>query len=303
MRVPTRLAQLEQEGIELVVVDECHHSMAKSYLSILSVLEAKLLGFTATVERLDGKDITELFGEPVYEKSILYMILNKYLADIRSYAVRSKSTSLDGVSTTGGDYQSARLTSAIDRPDRNEVIVDAYKEHANGLSTIAFAVTVEHAEHLAESFREAGISAAALSGETPDRQREELLSKYQSGEIKVLVNVMLFVEGFDAPLTSCIIMARPTKSLSLFKQCLGRGLRLYTDPITGKEKKECIFIDITDNCTNHQLEPQGVNDALDGIPLREGLTIAELQVAIAEERRKKEEAKRQAEEEESDSKS
>ena len=127
-------------------------------------------------------------------------------------------------------------------------------------------------------------------------EREDILGRYESGEIKVLTNVMLLTEGVDLPRTSCIIMARPTKSLGLFKQCLGRGLRLYTDPITGEYKSCCVFIDITDNYKLQSLKPIRIEEALDGAEVRNGLTLAEVQEAIAEERRRVEEARLQAEE-------
>lgn len=295
---PHRRAQLGQENIRLLVIDECHHAMAESYLSVLETLQKdiKILGFTATPERLDKKDIRELFGEPVFEKTTVDLIRDGYLADIRTYVVRSKTTSLDGVGING-DYRTEALTKAIDRDDRNGIVVESYKEHANGLSAIVFAASVDHAQHLAEEFCKADIPASAIHGDMSTDEREDLLARYESGEIKVLTNVMLLTEGVDLPRTACIIMARPTKSVSLFKQCLGRGLRLYTDPITGESKSCCVFIDITDNYTLQKLRPVKIEEALDGAEVRNGLTLAEVQEAIAEERRRVEEERLRLEEE------
>jgi len=223
------------------------------------------------------------------------MIKDKFLSDVRTHIVRSEGTSLDGVGVKG-DYRTGALTKAIDREDRNGIVVESYKEHADGLSAIVFAASVEHAQHLAEEFRKADIPAKAIDGDMPVEEREDILSRYESGEIKVLTNVMLLTEGVDLPRTSCIIMARPTKSLGLFKQCLGRGLRLYTDPQTGESKSCCVFIDITDNYKLQSLKPIKIEDALEGAEIRNGLTLAEVQEAIAEERRRVEEERLQAEE-------
>lgn len=296
LRTAHRLEQLVREDIGLVIIDECHHAMALSYLSVIEKLQnVKILGFTATPERLDKKDISELFGDPVYEKNTVDLIADGYLTDIRSFIVRSGTTSLDGVGTQGGDYRTSFLAKAIDRPDRNGIVVESYKQYADGLSAIVFAASVEHGQHLAEAFSEDGIPALSISGETDADEREKILWKYESGEIKVLVNVMLLTEGVDLPRTSCIIMARPTKSRGLFKQCLGRGLRLYTDPITGESKSCCVFIDITDNYKLQTLAPVRITDALEGVEIRNGLTIAEVKAAIEAERQKREEEAKERE--------
>lgn len=289
LRSDHRLKQLIRENIGIIVIDECHHAMAVSYLSVIEKLQnVKILGFTATPERLDKKDICQIFGDPVYEKNTVDMITEGYLTDIRSFIVRSGSTSLDGVGTQGGDYRTSFLAKAIDRPDRNGIVVESYKRYADGLSAIVFAASIDHGQHLAEAFNDEDIPALSLSGETATDERERVLKQYESGAIKVLVNVMLLTEGVDLPRTSCIIMARPTKSLGLFKQCLGRGLRLYTDSDTGIVKSECVFIDITDNYKLQNLAPIRITDALEGVELRNGLTIAEVKVAIEEEKRRRE---------------
>lgn len=249
------LETLHRFAYQLVVIDECHHGAAASYQAVLHALpEAFVLGVTATPERLDGGDITSIFGPPIFWLSILEMVTQSYLCDIRTIAVKT-TTSLDGLHTRAGDFDQDELEQLVDTPQRNRRVVEAYLEHASGRQALCFAVMVEHARHLAESFCSAGVSASVVCGETPAEERRAILLAYEQGEIRVLCNVGVLTEGYDAPVTSCIIMARPTQSRGLFLQCLGRGLRLAPG------KQDCLVLDITDNCIKHR-PPMTVRAAL-----------------------------------------
>src|SRR5712692_566311 len=251
---PNHLVTLKRIGYGLVVVDEAHRSAAPKYQQVLHALGgAFVLKVTATPDRLDGKPISE--KPPLYSTDILAMIEQGYLCDVKAIAIRTETT-LDSLHTEGGDYRERELEAAIDTPDRNRRVVEAYREHALGRRAICFAVTVEHACHLADAFTSAGIAAATVSGATPLPERRRLYQALRTGEIKVLTNVQVLCEGFDEPLIECVIMARPTQSRALYVQAIGRGLRLA--PV----KRDCLILDLTDNCFKHRLEPQNLSKVL-----------------------------------------
>lgn len=242
------LQNIKAIGYGLVIVDECHHSEADSYKRVLEALpNAFVLGVTATQDRLDKK---ALFGgkEPLYQASIIDMIKRGYLVDMRAIAIRTE-VNLDEIKTTAGDFNQGELDEAVNTPARNIRVVNAYKEHALGRRAICFGVTVAHASALMEAFLEAGIPASLVEGNTPIDERKQIYAALRHGTIKVLCNVQVLTEGYDEPLVDAIIMARPTQSRSLFVQCIGRGLRL------APSKKDCIILDITDNCMKHRLMP------------------------------------------------
>jgi superfamily II DNA or RNA helicase len=249
---PKRLACLAALGVRLIVVDEAHHILARSYRTILAALHAGesggpfLLGVTATPDRGDRQDITTVLGKPVYQVTLPEMIRAGYLCDLKGLQVRT-SVSLDGVGTRAGDFNEEQLAAAVNRADRNQVIVTAYQRHATGRQAIAFAAGVEHAHDLASAFRSAGIVAAALDGETPREERRQMLADYAAGRLQVVCNCGVLTEGFDAPATACIVLARPTQSRSLYVQMVGRGAR------TAPGKQDCLILDIADNTIRHNL--------------------------------------------------
>jgi ATP-dependent helicase IRC3 len=164
------------------------------------------------------------------------------------------TTDLSDVKSTAGDYQQDQLSEAVNTNSRNLQIVKAWKEYADNRSTIAFTVDIKHAQDLAEAFRYAGIKAEAIWGYDPERATK--LQQYKNGDIKVLVNCAILTEGFDEWNVQCVILARPTKSSSLFTQMVGRGTRLEEG--TGNlleaikagialRKKDCYILDVVDN--------------------------------------------------------
>ncbi len=265
---PLHLKALKRFGYGLVIIDECHHSAAAGYQAVLDVLpEAFVLGVTATPDRLDKQSIESIFGEPVFSSSILDMVEQGYLCDLRAVAIRT-TTSLDEVHTQAGDFKADELEEVIDTPERNERVVNGYLSHCKGRQALCFAVTVAHASHLADTFNKMGVSAAIVSGETPPELRKSILHDYERGELEVVCNYEVLTEGYDAPQTSCVIMARPTKSRALFVQCIGRGTRLAPG------KRDCIVIDVTDNCLKHRVQPLSLSKALDR-DLKDGESVTE----------------------------
>jgi hypothetical protein len=152
----------------------------------------------------------------------------------------TSTVSLEGVKVSHGDFQASDLERRIDVSNRNELIVGAYEEHAAGEKAIVFASGVAHAHHIAEVFRARGISAAPVWGEMTKENRAETLNAYRHGELAVLTNYGVLTEGFDAPETSVVILARPTKSSLVVAQCIGRGTRIAPG------KTRCLVLDIRD---------------------------------------------------------
>lgn len=252
-----RLKRLQAMGVKLIVCDECHHATKKnSYATVFNALpDAYTVGFTATPERLDGASIADIFGTPVYEQDIITMVRAGYLCDLRGILVRS-NVSLDDLKKQLGDFQEQQLAELVNEDERNALIVQSYLTYSKDKRAICFAVNVEHAHALADTFTACGISSIAIDGKTPQDTRSWALEQFEQGYIKVLVNCELFTEGFDAPYVECIIMARPTLSRGLFMQMIGRGTRLH------EGKTECIILDITDNCTRHKMTPRSFKDVM-----------------------------------------
>ncbi len=296
---PNHLKNLKHFGFGLVIVDEVHHAHSgNEYGKVLAQLEdAFKLGCTATDDRMDRITNDDLFGESVHTVSILDGVEQGYLTNVKAVAIKT-GTSLDGLHTKEGDYQVKELAEKIDTPERNRKIVEGYLEHASDRQAMAFTVDINHADHLADAFNEAGVKAVAVSGKTPNRSA--ILKDFETGKYRVLCNCQVFTEGYDAETSydedegryiflSCAIMARPTKSRSLYAQCIGRILRL------APTKTDALILDATDNVLNHRLEPQSLA-RVTGVDLQDGETLLEAkerkEVAVREKRERKIDVKR-----------
>ena len=205
------------------------------------------LGVTATPIRTKGaSDLEAIFGKPVYVKSIFELIVEGYLSPLKGMEVRTE-VSVEDVGIQGGDFIAEELSRVINTRERNRLVVENYLELAADRKALVFAADLNHARSLAEMFKTQGVSAAWVSGETPLSLRRSFLEKLRNGELKVIVNCMVFTEGFDEPSLDAILVARPTRSLVLYCQMIGRGLRPYPG------KKNCLFIDFVDNSSKHRL--------------------------------------------------
>lgn len=264
-----RLYNLGVDSFSLVVIDEAHHSVARTYLGVLdafglvppgfSTLSRKqktsrlkthrippkapyLLGFTATPFRHDKIGLKYAFDTIAYSKHIREMIRSGWLCDVRGEKLTDMAD-IAAVATRGvdGDYVEKDLADAVNTPERNELIAESYTRLAEGRPALCFGVTVQHSRALAISLREYGVTVGEVYGHTPKSEREQIVAAYQRGELDVLCGCMVFIEGFDSPITSCLIMARPTKSMGLYAQMVGRGLRLAPG------KTDCLVIDLVGN--------------------------------------------------------
>lgn len=250
LAVPRRREAIRDIG--LIIVDECHHAAARTYMDVLEHFGAwrgaPTAGFTATMTRTDG-GLGDVWQDVVFTLDILDMISDNYLVDVRGKRVVVDGLDLDQVKTRNGDLQEGQLGQALEDSDAAAVTADAYKRFAIDRPGVVFTPTVDTAKTMADAFTSVGIPAAPVWGDMGRDDRARTLRAYQHGELQVLTNCMVLTEGFDAPWTSCVVVARPTKSPGLYCQMVGRGLRL--SPETGK--KDALVLDVMGASTRHQL--------------------------------------------------
>lgn len=252
---------------KIVIVDEAHHSASSTWQALIKwVLDngGMVLGVTATPERLDGRGLDNIYTAMVQGPTTGQLIDEGFLCGYKIFA--PTSADLSGVRTRAGDYAKDDLVLAMDKPTIFGDIINHYRRLAPGKRAVGFYVSVEVSQRMVDSFNAAGIPSAHIDGETPKEIREELVAKFAAGEILHLGNVDLFGEGFDVPAIEAVIMARPTQSVTLYLQQVGRGLRpVYADgfdletkegrlaAIAASAKPRAIILDHASNALRHGL--------------------------------------------------
>jgi superfamily II DNA or RNA helicase len=245
-----RLDQLRgvTHSVGLIVTDEAHHALAPSYNRVYDAFpDALHLGVTATLARGDNRGLGSVWDEVVYERGIAWGIRQGYLSPVRGVAVRVPDLDLSVVKSSRGDYATGALGDAVERSGALDIIPAAYREHAAERPGVVFSPTVATAHHVAESMRDAGFRSAVISGETPREERLKIFEDYRTGRVQVLSNCMVLSEGFDAPHTACIVVARPTQSNPLYVQMVGRGTRTYPG------KTDCLVLDVVGASSTNKL--------------------------------------------------
>lgn len=276
-----RLTAYDPAAFDTVIVDEAHHASAETYRRILDYFEPqRILGFTATPNRADGVGLECVFDKIIYQKDLRWGIEHNYLSPIHCKQLNI-GYDLASVATRMGDYATSDLERVLNVDRCNDAIAEAIGSLAD-IPVLIFAVDVAHAHAIADTINKRLWNpkypkgyARAVSGQSKDR--DELVREYMAGNIPVLVNCALFTEGTDLPCTKTVMIARPTKSLTMYTQMVGRGTRLAPG------KDHCLLIDcvgISDKplCTAPSLlglDPQDVpkryradieGDLLDEIP-------------------------------------
>lgn len=208
----------------LVVCDEAHLSAAESWKSILDQYpNARILGVTATPWRLGGKPLAGMYDASVVVATPAELREEGSLCDYVGFSYRTPD--LSEVKTVGGEYNEQQTAAAMMQSVIVDTVVEEWIKHASHLSTVVFAVTVEHSQQLTAKFKAAGVSCEHLDGATPKAQRDAILQRVADGRTKVLCNVGVAVEGLDIPRLKCCVLARPTKSLARAIQMMGRVRR------------------------------------------------------------------------------
>lgn len=243
-----RLAKIDPSEFDLIFIDEAHHASAETYDAILEHFSPATLivGMTATYVRGDGVSVAsaKYFSSIVVFHTIGQLTTGGYLVPARGYYKHTGLT-LENVPIRRGNYDEKKLAHAVNIPERNRLAADAWLEWANGRSTVVFCVNIDHAKDMAGVFRERGIPAAAVWGDMDEDVYKGIMEDYEARRVLALVNCRLLCEGWDAPWTSGVLMARPaTESAAavLGPQMIGRGLRL--DEKSGK--KDAVIIELMD---------------------------------------------------------
>ena len=246
-----------EEKPGLIVIDEAHHALAETYAEVMNAYpKAKKLGLTATPYRMNGKGFTDLFDMLLCSWNMERFIAEGRLSLYDYYSIKPDSAVqllIDSLQKRGadGDYQQKELNEVMDVKPSLERLCLTIKQYVPGKKGIVYAISIQHAEHIAEFYRENGIKAVAISSKTPLTERKDMIERFKSSslsssiksasnaseEIEVLVSVDLFSEGFDCPDVEFIQLARPTLSLAKYMQMVGRGLRV------AEGKEYCVILD------------------------------------------------------------
>lgn len=247
--IQTAIRRQLPEDIGLCIVDEAHHSPAPGYRRLAAMLpRARLLGVTATPARLDGKGLGihagGLFDDLVLGPTVRELT-PAWLCPARIFADPAGTLSLEGVRVVAGDYHPGELAEIVTAADLIGSAVRQYARRAAHQPAVAFCPTVAHAEAAAAEFRTQGYRAACIHGGLRTAERDRLIAAFGSGELELLTSCEILGEGVDVPEIRCVILLRPTMSLTVHLQQIGRGLR----PAAGKE---CLMVlDLVGNCLVH----------------------------------------------------
>lgn len=230
---------------KLIITDEAHHSTANTYKKIYDAFsDALKLGFTATPCRLNRGGLGEVYDDLITSVSTKWLIDNNYLSPYKYYSVKLADTS--GLHVKAGDYKADEVAELMQRSEIYGETVKQWEKLAKNKKTIAYCASVEAAEETAEQFRQAGYTAASLSGSTPKELRTQIMQDFRDSKIMILTNCELFGEGLDVPDCECTVLLRPTQSLTLYIQQSMRSMRYMPD-------KTAIIIDHVGNCYLHGL--------------------------------------------------
>ncbi len=227
-------SKLPKDYYDYIVIDEAHHLKADSYQTVLNHFSPQLLiGLTATPERMDGKSLLPDFCNQISAEIRLPKALDEGLLTPFQYLCISDSTDLtDEDLMDGNHYVATKLTDRLCNGERVGLIVDRlryYLPDENKCRALGFCATKEHAQYMAEEFRKVGLKAACLTSDKNNEERMKMNRQLAKGEINYLFVVDIFNEGVDIPAVDTLLFLRPTESLTIFLQQLGRGLRLYPD--------------------------------------------------------------------------
>ena len=292
-----RLQRFDPDEYATLVVDEAHHATADAYRRVIEYFRRnpnlKLLGVTATPDRKDEEALGQIFTSVAYDYEIIDAVIDGWLVRPLCRTVKLAGLDLSGVRTTAGDFNGRDLESAMRANENLEAIAAATIEHAGNRATIVFSDSVTDTERVYEGegderelvetiVREGNAPkltemlnghrpgcARLIHGRTPKDERRELISNFRAGGFQFLVNVGVATEGFDAPETACIVLARPTKSRALCSQMCGRGTRptgaiadllgelpndvARREAIADSTKPDLLIVDFTDNTDRHDL--------------------------------------------------
>lgn len=231
--------KLEKYDLEdFIIVDECHHAVSPTWKKRLEEHPARVLGLTATPARRDGRGLREVFDELVIGRRVDELIAEGSLCNYRLLAPPG-GYDMRGARWRMGDF--ALESSKREAKRKMAAVLDAVNTYARERRSLIFCVDIAHAEETRDKLRKIDYSCELLTGETSDKERHSVEQDFREGRLQGLLNVDLFGEGYDCPECDCVVLARPTESLSLYLQQIGRAMR----PAPGKT--EALIIDCARN--------------------------------------------------------
>lgn len=234
----------EHERPALIITDEAHLSRSNSWMKVLDYYNTFTVGFTATPVRLDGKPLGDIYSALVTGVSVRWLIDNHRLSHFEYYAPTVVET--DGLRVQSGDYVIKDLEQLMsDRAIYSDVL-KSWERLAKGQKTIAYCVSVKHAQETAKMFSEAGYPAVEIDGGTPPKKRAQIMEDFRNGKIMVLCNVGIISEGVSIDDVTCCLLLRPTESHALYWQQAMRCMRYQPG-------KTAIIIDCVGNYTRNPL--------------------------------------------------
>lgn len=261
---------------DVVIVDEAHHAAADSYLYLLRQLGCLdvdgplTIGVSATPTREDHRSLGDVFQSVVYHRDILSMIVAGYLCDLRGVQVKLKEFHADKLKVRAGDFVDSEAGEMLHDAKAPEHTVSAWMSKARGRKTIVFTPTIALAEEMAEEFNKHGIRAENVSGFSTIEQRREALTRFHTGETMVVTNAQVLTEGYDEPSVNCIVIARPTRSQTMYAQMVGRGTR------KAPGKTDCLVLDVAGATERNDLTVLPKMFGLGNEPETDGLNLGDL---------------------------
>jgi superfamily II DNA or RNA helicase len=252
------------KDIKLIIIDEAHHSLAPKFNPLFDFAEEMgipVIGFTATPEVTNKrKSLLDRFSHLVVSCSIVELIGAGWLCpfSIQSSSNSSLAEELSKVSIRNGDYCDAPLSKVLQQEKHLNHTVDTWIEKAKGKKSIFFGSTIEHCDLLCDTLAMRGITAFVVHANLGHEERLDIYELFAQGEIDVLLSVGVLCEGFDVPSVECVVLARPTKSMIIYIQQIGRGLRI--SPSTGKT--DCLILDVAENYQTHGSPLEYIPEAL-----------------------------------------
>lgn len=242
---------------DLIVVDEGHLAVSEAYKTIYDRFPmARILVVTATPERGDGRGLGEICDAMVVGVPMKWLVQNGYLVPVRVFAPTLIDVS--DVPTVKGEFDAEAVSALIDKPTIHGDILAHYRLLAQGRTTLAFANTVKESKRLAQLFRDNGYRAESLDAGDDDEWKDAVLARLQAGELDVVFNCQLYIEGLDIPEIDCVMDTSATQSVTRYLQKIGRGMR----PADGK--KDMLYIDFTANYLRHGMPAQQREWTLNG---------------------------------------
>lgn len=252
-----RRGRFAPDAFEAVVIDEAHHAPAQTYRSLVDYfVQAKILGVTATPKRLDQLALGQVFDRCVYDYGIEPAIDDGWLVPVSQRAVKVEGLDFSNVrKAVSGDLSESDLNAVLLVEKILHAMAVPTLEVAAGRPALVFCASVAHAQRMAEVLnRYKPDCAQFLSGKTPKDKRREVVQAYRDGQVQILCNCALFLEGFDAPATACVVMGRPTNSAALYCQVLGRATRPLPGVVDGLDYPS-EYLGLLAGCDEHPDDP------------------------------------------------